>query len=50
MKEDIRGHCNRTRIYSNNGRCDMWDDFAMSEKIDKCDNYTENIDKQKIKL
>lgn len=50
MKEDIRGHCNRNCIYSDNGRCDMWDDFAMPEEIDKCDNYTENIDKQKIKL
>ena len=42
MKEDIRGHCNRNCIYSNNGRCDMWDDFTMPEEIDKCNNYTEN--------
>ena len=50
MKEDIRGYCNRNCIYSDNGRCDMWDDFAMPEEIDKCNNYTENINKQKIKL
>ena len=50
MKEDIRGHCNRNCIYSNNGRCDMWDDFTIPEEVNKCDNYTENIDKQKIKL
>lgn len=44
MKEDIRGHCNRDCIYSDNGRCDMWDDFAMPEDISKCNNYSPNFD------
>ena len=43
MREDIRGHCKRNCIYSDNGRCDMWDDFAMPEDVNKCDNYTENV-------
>lgn len=41
--EDIRGYCNRDCLYSDNGRCDMWDDFAMPEDVNKCDNYTENF-------
>ena len=41
--EDIRGYCNRDCIYCDNGRCDMWDDFAMPEDVNKCDNYTENF-------
>ena len=40
---DIRGYCNRDCIYSDNGRCDMWDDFAMPEDVNKCDNYVENF-------
>ena len=43
MREDIRGYCNRDCIYCDNGRCDMWDDFAMPEDVNKCDNYTENF-------
>ena len=42
-KEDIRGYCNRNCIYCNNGRCDMWEDFAMPEDADNCDNYSENF-------
>ena len=42
-REDIRGYCNRDCIYSDNGRCDMWDDFAMPEDIGNCDNYSENV-------
>ena len=45
MKEDIRGYFNRDCIYSDNGRCDMWDDFAMPEDVNNCDNYTENFNK-----
>ena len=36
MIEDIRGYCNRNCIYNDNGRCDMWDAFAMPEDVDKC--------------
>lgn len=43
MREDIRGYCNRDCIYCDNGRCDMWDDFAMPEDVTKCDNYVENF-------
>ena len=43
IREDIRGYCNRDCLYSDNGRCDMWDDFAMPEDVNKCDNYTENF-------
>ena len=43
IREDIRGYCNRDCIYCDNGRCDMWDDFAMPEDVNKCDNYTENF-------
>ena len=42
MREDIRGHCNKNCIYSDNGRCDMWNDFCMPENVE-CDNYTENF-------
>ena len=41
--EDIRGYCNRDCIYCDNGRCDMWDDFAMPEDVNKCDDYIENF-------
>ena len=43
MREDIRGNYNRDFIYSDNGKCDMWDDFAMLDDVNKCDNYTENF-------
>ena len=43
MKEDIRGKCNRNCLYSDNGKCDMWDDCAMADDVNKCDNYTENV-------
>ena len=43
IREDIRGYCNRNCIYCDNGRCNMWDDFAMPEDVNKCDNYTENF-------
>lgn len=43
MTEDVRGFCNRNCIYSDNGRCDMWDDFAIPEDVDNCDNYSENF-------
>ena len=43
MKEDIRGFCDRDCIYSDDGRCDMWDDIDMPEYVHKCDNYTENF-------
>ena len=43
MIEDIRGYYNRDCLYSDNGKCDMWDDFAMPEDVNKCDNYTENF-------
>ena len=42
-KENIRGYCNRNCIYSDNGRCDVWDDFAIPEDVDNCDNYSENF-------
>ena len=41
--KDIRGYCNRNCIYSDNGRCDMWDDIDMPDDVNKCDNYTENF-------
>lgn len=44
IREDIRGHCNRDCIYSDNGRCDMWDDFDMPEDVNKCDNYSSKFD------
>ena len=31
---DLRGFCNRPYIY-----CDMWDDLAMPDDVDKCDNF-----------
>ena len=43
MKEDIRGFCDRDCIYSDDGRCDMWDDIDMPEDGNKCDNDTENF-------
>ena len=43
MKEDIRGFCDRGCIYSDDGRCDIWDDIDMPEDVNKCDNYTENF-------
>ena len=33
MKEDIRGFCDRDCIYSDDGRCDMWDDIDMPEQV-----------------
>ena len=36
IREDIRGYCDRNCIFSDNGRCDMWDAFVMPEDIDKC--------------
>ena len=39
MKEDIRGFCDRDCIYSDDGRCDMWDDIDMPEEVENCDNY-----------
>ena len=41
-REDIRGHCNRDFVYSDNGRCDIWDD-SMQEDVNKCDDYIENF-------
>lgn len=38
-QEDIRGFCNRSCIYCDNGRCDMWDDFAMPYNVNECDNF-----------
>ena len=35
IREDIRGYCDRKCIFSDNGRCDMWDSFAMPEDMDK---------------
>lgn len=43
LKEDIRGHCKRNCIYSDCSRCDMWNDFAMPEDVNKCDNYVEDF-------
>ena len=43
-REDIRGYCNRDCIYSDNGKCDMWDNFAMPEDVNKCDNYSSKFD------
>ena len=40
MKEDIRGFCDRDCIYSEDGRCDMWDDIDMPADVNKFDNYT----------
>ena len=42
-REDVRGYCNRDCIYCDNGRCDIWDDFAMPEDVNECDNYVENF-------
>lgn len=42
--EDIRGYCNRDCIYSDNGRCCMWDNFDMPEDVNKCDNYSSKFD------
>ena len=41
-REDIRGYCNRDCIYSDNSRCDIWDD-SMQEDVNKCDDYIENF-------
>ena len=30
-------------IYFDNSKCDMWDDFAMADDVNKCDNYTKNF-------
>lgn len=38
-REDTRGYCNRDCIYSDNDRCDVWDDFAMPEDVNKCRDY-----------
>ena len=43
MREDIRGHCNRNYLYSDKGKCNMWDDFYMSDDVNNCDNYEENF-------
>ena len=43
MREDLRGKCNRNCVYSDNGKCDMRDDCAMADDVNKCDNYTENV-------
>ena len=43
-REDIRGYCNRDCIYSDNDRCDMWDNFAMPKDVNKCDNYSSKFD------
>ena len=43
MREDLRGKCNRNCVYSDNGECDMWDDCAMPDDVNKCYNYTENV-------
>lgn len=43
MENDIRGHCNRNCIYSDKGRCTMWDDFDIPENINECDNYEETF-------
>lgn len=43
LKEDFRGICHMQNcIYNDNGRCEMWDDFAMPEDVNKCDNYEED--------
>ncbi len=39
IREDIRGHCYRPCVYCDNGRCDMWDDFAMPEDVNSCSNF-----------
>lgn len=41
-REDVRGYCNRDCVYSDNGRCDIWDD-SMQEDVNKCDDYIENF-------
>lgn len=43
MGEDIRGHCNRNCLYSDKGKCNMWDDFCMPDDVNNCDNYEENF-------
>lgn len=43
LKEDTRGYCNRNCVYNDNDRCDMWDDFAMPEDVNKCDNFDEDF-------
>lgn len=40
---DIRGYCKRNCIYSDNGRCDMWDDIDMPDDVNDCDNFEENF-------
>lgn len=48
LKEDIRGHCKRNCIYNDNNRCDMWNDFAIPEDVNKCDNY-EGLSDEELK-
>ena len=44
LKEDIRGHCPRINcVYNDGGKCDMWDDFAMPEDVNKYDNFDEDF-------
>lgn len=41
LMEDTRGNCSRLDcVYNENGRCDMWDDFAMPEDVNDCDNFS----------
>lgn len=40
---DIRGLCNRSCIYNDNGKCDMFDDISMPDDVDGCNNYVENV-------
>lgn len=40
---DIRGYCKRNCIYSDNGRCDMYDDIDMPDDVNDCDNFEKNF-------
>lgn len=40
---DIRGLCNRSCIYNDKGKCDMFDDISMPDNVDECNNYIENV-------
>ena len=38
LREDPREICNKSCIYNNNGKCDMWDELSVPDETEKCDN------------
>lgn len=41
LKEDIRGVCNKSCIYNDEGKCDMWDELSAPGKTEECENQQE---------